>query len=332
MCCDLLVVRLCAIVPLFRQRFDTHCRGGRHCVDPCPSGVRLKTFRDSIRNEDFVVTANLPLRSSTTAKQIRLHINALKPVVHALQIGDNWKAEGHMDALAVASIALQEGIDPVVHFSCRDRNRVALQSGLLGAAGLGVSSLVLSRGQKLPDALRGKIKGVFDTQPAQMFELARKVGARTEALEGRGFYFGTLAPVIKPQADWRAAQIQQRIESGVRFIQTRPCLNIAMLRAYMQGIVRLRLPHRVAFLVELPVLTSAESVQEIKELHPGVRVPAQLLRELAAAGDPLEKGKQIAADALAQIASIPGISGVNILYDGEPTLVVDIVNAAGIEL
>jgi len=257
-------------------------------------------------------------------------VEALEPVVHAVQVSDNWRAEGHMDVLAIASILLQQGIDPVVHLTCRDRNRIALQSCLLGAAGLGVSSLVLSRGQKLPDDLRGKLKGVFDTQPTQLFELAQKLGAGNDDLDNKGFYFGTLVPVIKPQADWRAAQIKQRVESGVRFVQTRPCLNIPMLFSYMKGVVRLKLPHRVAFIVELPVLTSAESAQEIQASHPGVRIPAKLVREVAAAGDPRRKGMEIAADALAEIASIPGVSGVNILYDGQAAIVADVVNTAGI--
>ncbi len=290
----------------------------------------MKTFRDAIYSEDFVVTATLPLRPSTTRTQLQTDIEALKPLVHALQVGDNWQAEGHMDVLAVASISLQQGIDPIVHLSCRDRNRVALQSTLLGAAGLGVTSFLLSRGQKLPDALRGKVKGVFDTEPAQLLELAQRVGKKNDEAADSGFYLGTFVPVIKPSEDWRAAQVHQRIEAGVRFIQSRPCLNIAMLRSYMQGVVRLKLPHRAAFIIELPVLTSAKMAQEIQDLYPGVRIPNKLARQIAAAGDPAGTGIAIAADALSQMASIPGISGANILYDGDPVVVAAVVDAAGI--
>ncbi|MGI9236201.1 MAG: methylenetetrahydrofolate reductase [Woeseiaceae bacterium] len=291
----------------------------------------MKTFRDALYSEDFVVTATLPLRPSTRAKQIRTQLDELMPLLHAIQIGDNWRAEGHMDVLVLACLALQQGIDPIVHLSGRDRNRLALQSSLLGATGLGVSSLILSRGLKLPDRLRGKIKGVFDTEPAQLFELAQQVGENSDELADRGFYLGMFAPVIKPSTDWRAAQIHQRIEAGVRFIQTRPCLNIAMLRSYMQGVVRLKVPHRAAFIVELPVLTSAGMAQELENLYPGVRIPNKLARQVAAAGDPESTGIKIAADALSQMASIPGISGANILYDGDPAIVVAVVNASGIK-
>jgi len=290
----------------------------------------LKTFREALTSEDFVVTATLPLHPSSTGKEIREHIDTLKPLVTALQVGDNWQAKGHIDVLAFASIAFQHGVDPIVHLSCRDRNRLALQSSLLGASVLGVTSLLLSRGQKLPDALRGKVKGVFDTDPAQLFELAQQVGRKSDELDDSGFYFGTFVPVMKPPEDWRAAQIQKKIDAGARFIHTRPCLNIPMLRTYMRGVVRLRIPHRAAYIVELPVLTSAAMAEEIKDLYPGVRIPNKLARQVASAKDPVSAGIAIAADALSQIASIPGISGANILYDGDPDVVAAVINAAGI--
>ena len=302
----------------------------RSCAIVPARGTRLKTFRDAIRTEDFVVTATLPLRPSTTREHIESYADQLKALVNGLQVGDNWQAEGHMDVLAAAGILLNRGVDPVVHLCCRDRNRVALQGCLLGAAALGVSSLLLSHGQKLPERFRGKVKGVFDTQPAQLFSLAQQFDSDSDGATDSQFLIGTPVPVIKPQEDWQAAQIHQRIESGVRFIQTRPCLNMTMLRSYMQGIVGLKLPHRAAFIVELPVLTSVQAAQVIKDSHPGVRIPGKLLRQVAESNDPLATGVSIAADALAQMTSIPGVSGVNILCDGEPGIVVDVVNAAGI--
>ena len=293
-------------------------------------GTRLKTFRDAIRTEDFVVTATLPLRQSTTREHVESYAARLKPFVHGLQLSDNWQADGHMDVLAAASILLNKSIDPVVHLCCRDRNRVALQGCLLGAAALGVSSLLLSRGQKLAKRFQGKVKGVFDTQPAQLFGLAQQFDSNSDGATDSQFFIGTPVPVIKPQEDWKATQIHQRIESGVRFIQTRPCLNMTMLRSYMQGIVELKLPHRAAFIVELPVLTSVQAAKEMQDSHPGVRIPRKLVRQVAASDDPLATGVAIADEALAQMASIPGVSGVNILYDGDPGIVADVVSSAGI--
>jgi len=290
----------------------------------------LKTFREAIHTQDFVITATLPIRQTTIRTQIQKHIDGLKPLVHAIQVGDNWDAEGHMDVLAIASLLLQQNIDPVVHLSCRDRNRLALQGSLLGAAGLGVTSLLLSRGQKLPERLRGRVKGVFDTKPAQLFELAQRIGKGSDELNDGGFHVGTAAPAMNPKEGWRAAKIHQRIDAGVRFVQIRPCLNIEMLRSYMHGIVGLKLSRRAAFIVDLPILGSIEAAQELRASHPGVRIPKKLISRIAVADDPRRAAIEVSAEALGQMASIPGLSGVNILYDGDPTSVADVINAAGI--
>ena len=160
-------------------------------------GTRLKTFRDAIRTEDFVVTATLPLRQSTTREHVESYAARLKPFVHGLQLSDNWQADGHMDVLAAASILLNKGIDPVVHLCCRDRNRVALQGCLLGAAALGVSSLLLSRGQKLAKRFQGKVKGVFDTQPAQLFGLAQQFDSNSDGASGSKFLINIIAITVR---------------------------------------------------------------------------------------------------------------------------------------
>jgi len=98
----------------------------------------LKTFRDASRKKDRVISAALPLRSTSNASDIRDAASILAPVVDAVQVGDNRYAPGHMSPLAAASIVLESGLDAVVSLSCRDRNRIALQADILGAAALGV--------------------------------------------------------------------------------------------------------------------------------------------------------------------------------------------------
>lgn len=288
----------------------------------------MKTFRDAIRTEDLVVTATLPVTPNMKLAAIQAELESLQPLVHAVQLGDNWRAEGHMDVLALAAIALGQGIDPIVHVTGRDRNRIALQGALLGVAGLGATSVILSRGQKLPETLRGKVKGVFDTDPGRLFETARSIGEDIVSPSGASLYIGTFAPVMNAESDWRANKIVARLDSGVRFVQTRPCLNVKMLRSYMDGIVRLKIPQRAAFIVEVPVITSASMPQWIKDTLPGVRLPAELLRRVAKHEDPEQAGIAVAADALRQIATIPGVSGVNLLYEGSADIVAAVLSAA----
>ncbi len=237
-----------------------------------------------------------------------------------------------MHVLAAAGILLQRGVDAVVHLVCRDRNRLALQGTLRGAASLGVGSLLLSRGQKLPDSLRGKVKGVFDTEPPQLFELARRLGDEIDDLGKKGFFFGTPVSVMRPPEDWQALKVKERIDAGAGFLQTRPCLNMDMLRSYMRGIVSLKLSHRTSFIVEVPILTSPDIAVETKNAHPGIRIPDLLVGQVSASSDPVGAGIDIAADAIAEMAAIPGVSGVNLVYDDDPGLVSAVVEKAAIEI
>lgn len=288
----------------------------------------MKTFRDAIRTEDFVVTATLPVSPDMTRATIQTELEVLQPLLHAIQIGDNWRAEGHMDILALAAIALDQGVDPVVHVTGRDRNRIALQGALLGIAGLGASSVILSRGQKLPETLRGKVKGVFDTEPGHLFETARRIGEDLVSPAGASLYIGTFAPVMNADPDWRANKIIERLDSGVRFIQTRPCLNIKMLRSYMDGIVRLKIPRRAAFIIDVPVVTSASMPRWVEDTFPGVRIPADLVRRISKHKDPQQAGIAVTADVVRQMATIPGVSGVNLLYEGSADIVAAVLSAA----
>lgn len=235
-----------------------------------------------------------------------------------------------MDTLAVATIARNHDIEPIVHLSCRDRNRVALQSNLLGAAAIGVTSVVLSRGKKIPESLQGKVKDVFDARGSQLYEMALRIGSNFDELDATGFYTGSFVPVIKPPENWKAAKIQKKIADGVNFLQTRPCLNMETLRSYMRGLVRLKITHDVAIIVEIPVLTSADMASEIGELRPGTRIPNNLRQQIAKADDPTETGIGICADALSQLVSIPGVSGANILYGDDPDVVAAVIDRSTI--
>jgi len=153
----------------------------------------------------------------------------LAPAVDAVQVIDDREAAGHMSSLAAASIILRHGVDPVVHLTARDRNRVALQAELLGAAALGVTSLVISRGEKLSrkEYLRGK--GVFDTNETRFIGMAGRINEETALISPPGFMVGTYVTVFDPAASWEATRIVESLDAGVNVLYTQPCLNMRLL-------------------------------------------------------------------------------------------------------
>ena len=285
----------------------------------------LKTFREQLRSKDFVVTAGLRLNALSTIADIGAAVDILKAHVDAIQLGDS-QSGGHISPLVVAQEAINRGLDPVVHMSARDRNKLALQSDLLGAAAIGVSSLVLVRGRKLPAETNAKIKDVFDSRVAELINLAHIVGeASTDSTEG--FLIGSLLTLFRPDPEWRADKPLEKVQAGAKFLQSQPCLNLRLARTYMDVLVRERVTRNASVLVEVPICTSLESARLLKENRPNAALPDSLVDRLAGSSNPVDEGIRISAEIVTGLQEIPGVAGVNITYDRDPIDVLNLMDA-----
>jgi len=283
-----------------------------------------------MRSKDFVLTAEVPLRADQTVDELRAMFEALKPCVDAVQIGDNQEAEGHIAALAIARIALDAGVDAVVHVTGRDRNRIAVQSDLMGGAALGVTSFVLKRGDKLPPVLKGRVKRVSDTRTTEMLAMAQRISDNSRIVDAPGLFLGTYVTIITPGQAWRANRLFDKIETGARFLLTRPCLDVGLMKRYAAALVAQKVPHRAAFVVTMPMPGSRQDVAELLRRYRKTAIPERVLRRLDAADEEAGEGIAILSETLAAAAKIPGISGANIRFTGDPAAVCDAIRASGL--
>lgn len=287
-----------------------------------------KTFRDAVRTSDFVVTAQLPLKSGTTVDDIRYSLTVLRPLIDAIQVPDNTTTEPHMSPLAAASFALQAGIDPVVHLNCRDRNRIALQSDLMGAAALGVTSLVLSRGEKLSAAHKQRIKGVFDIGARRLLATAQAVGANPRLIPPPGFFLGSNVTVIDPPGGWSAEGVESKAGAGSKFVQTQPCLDVGVLRKYMTALIAEKKLERVSVMVQVPLLESLDAAREMRRMRRPLLIADGLFARLERSDDFLAEAASICADVMKALTSVPGVSGVNLLYRTDPQAAARVLTSA----
>jgi methylenetetrahydrofolate reductase (NADPH) len=288
----------------------------------------VKTFRDAIRNNDFVVTAQLPLHPGANVGDIRHIVAVLQPFVDAVQIPDNMSTEPHMSTLVAASFALQAGMDPVVQMNCRDRNRIALQSDLMGAAALGVTSLVVSRGEKLPAAQKEHIKGVFDIGVQRLLATAQVIGANPRLIAPPGFFLGSNVTVIDPPDDWSADGVDSKAGAGSKFVQSQPCLDLAVLRKYMTALVARKKLERISVIVQVPLLESMDRVRNMQKMRRPLLIPQELVARLELADDFALEAELICVEVIKALTAIPGVSGANILYDGDPAAVARVLDSA----
>ena len=290
----------------------------------------MKTLASALSSQSFTITAEIPVPGHTPASEILQQATALSPFVDCIQIAENPWQHGNISPVALSAMLLHEGIDPVTRLNCRDRNRLALHSDLVGLQALGVTSLILNRDNRLqsPGSLAGK--PVFDMNCNELISLADAVSDENQGQTDQKFTIGTSSAVFSPKPDWKAERLKGWAKSGARFLQTLPCFNVPLLRRYMQHLVDLRMTWNFAVVVTLAPLPGMEVARWQLENSRGSVVPKPLVNELAAADDPERTGIEICARQMQEIATIPGVSGINLMTLGNPTAVVAAIRASGL--
>jgi methylenetetrahydrofolate reductase (NADPH) len=277
-----------------------------------------QTFRDAMRGKDFVVTAQLPLDSGTVATDVQAQVDVLRDCVDAVQISDNPGARPHISPIAAASLVLQAGVDPVVHLNCRDRNRIALQSDLMGAGAIGVTSLVLSRGAKLPASLKQQVKGVFDIGAQRLLATAQALNAHERLIAPPGFFLGANVTALDPPEDWTADGVDGKADAGVKFVQTQACLDLRTLRRYMAALVARKALERISVMVQVPLIDSMEMLHELRQGRRPLLIPDAIAERLRDAVDIRAEGAATCREVFEEVKRVPGVSGVNIICYGDP--------------
>ena len=290
----------------------------------------MPSFQDAAQSRRFTITADLTLKGRSGPDDVARQADLLGPWVDGLQVTDNPWAWVQMSASSAAALLLREGIDPIAILTCRDRNRIALQSDLLGLRALGVSSVLLMRGHKVPDEHPVKASTVFDISGRELLALAARIGESAEDSGGQGFYMGTGARAFRPSVGWDAESLNERSRAGARFLQTQLCFNLDILRQYMKCLVETRMTWKYSVMVSLTPLPSLLTAQWLKQNLSDSRIPKSVLRRLEQARDAEQEGIAICAELMQQISEIPGVSGVNLMTTGSPELLVKAIKASGL--
>jgi methylenetetrahydrofolate reductase (NADPH) len=285
--------------------------------------IPLQTFRNAIRTQDLTLTAELALDGESDGPSVIAQARTLIEAVDAVQVTDNPGLKLHLSPLVAAAILLNEGIDPVVHIACRDRNSIALRSDLLGAAALGVTSLLLMRGKDIPKDARPRIKPVYDWG-------TRKLITCASGIEKANFMIGSIATVFEPETDWTPGGLLAKADAGVKFVQSPLCFDIDLLKHYMSRLVSKKLMHRVSVIVALAPIPSADMAEWLVENLRGVIIPEKIIDRLRGATDPEKEGISICAELLRESAGIPGISGANLVCLGDPEAVTEAIRLSGV--
>ncbi|CAO0822995.1 Methylenetetrahydrofolate reductase [Desulfarculales bacterium] len=290
----------------------------------------------------FALTLEIGPPQSPNPEPLRKKAALLKGLGDGYNVTDNQTAVVRMSSIAASKIILDMGLEPVMQMVCRDRNRIAMQSDLLGASALGLKNVLALSGDHQKASAAGKFKGhpgaknVYDIDSMQL--IATIKGLRDEARQQGGdviaepasFFIGAAwAPLGTPR-NYRVLRLAKKIAAGADFIQTQAVYDGP---AFAQQVAKARdmgLIDKAAMLAGIIVPRSAGMLSYMDRQVPGVEVPAELIARMKQAKDPEAEGIKITLELIQAVKEIPGVKGVHLQAIEAEELLSEIVVAAGL--
>lgn len=272
-------------------------------------------------SSEFVVTAELPTTDSADPASVLRVAEGLRGRVDAVNCTDNSAAHPHLSGVAAAHLLIDAGLEPILQFACRDRNRLALQADLLGAAALGVRNVCLMTGDDVSAGDHPDAKPIYDLDSIHLLRIARIMRDEGTYLSGRPletpptFLIGAVENPFAPPLEFRPMRLGKKIEAGAEFIQTQICFDVSRLRLFLARAGDLGLLGTVPILVGVFVPRTAKAARYLRDQVPGIDVPDAVIERME--GLPSERqpdvGVQIAVEVVDEVRDLEGVAGVHLM-------------------
>jgi methylenetetrahydrofolate reductase (NADPH) len=304
-----------------------------------PGHVSPGRLERVLRAGKFAITSEIDPPDSADPGEVLKRAAIFDGYVDAINATDGSGANCHMSSVGVCSLLTRVGYATIMQISCRDRNRIAIQGEILGAAAMGACNILCLTGDGVQAGDHPQAKPVFDLDSMSLLEIARGMRDDCRFQSGRKIvtpprvFLGAAENPFAPPYDWRPHRLAKKVAAGAQFIQTQYCFDIDLLKQFMTKVGDLGLlegPNRVYILVGVGPLASAKSALWIRENVPGVHIPDAVIKRLQGASKQKEEGKRLCMDLLQQIREIKGVSGAHIMAYRQEESVAEIIQATGV--
>ncbi|HEV8121527.1 MAG TPA: methylenetetrahydrofolate reductase [Candidatus Polarisedimenticolia bacterium] len=303
---------------------------------PSPPQPATRRFEEALRSGRPVVTCEIAAGDSPDPSGLLRRAALVRDHVDAVNVPDNTAGVAHLSGLAAAAILAGAGVEPILHLTCRDLNRIGLQSHVLGAAALGVRNLLTLTGDHVVHGDQPDAKPVFDLDSLQLLRLIETVRAG-RYLSGRpivpppDLFAGTTENPFAPPFDFRPLRLRKKIEAGARFVQTQIVYNLPRFRTFMARVRDLGLDARVPILAGVSPLRSARAARYMRDRIPGMDVPDAVIRRMEGVepgSRAEEEGLRICVEVIEEARTIPGLAGFHLMPIHWEAAVPEIVSRA----
>ena len=276
----------------------------------------MGTLRGLLESGRFVITSEMEPPKGTDLTEFLSTAGFLKGKADAVNVTDNQRAIMRLSSVGGASLLVREGLEPILQMTCRDRNRMALQSDLLTAWVLGVRNILTMTGDPVDVGDHPMAKPVFDISSAALLELIGNLNSGKDAaghsLDGKTDFFcgATVNPCVQPLAS-ELKRFEEKVAAGARFFQTQAIYQLDSFARFMD-IARTMPVYIIAGLIPL---RSVRMAHFLNEKVPGIHVPASMIERLERSSDPVETGLEIAAETAQGLKEI--CQGIHLMVVGK---------------
>ena len=276
-------------------------------------------LRKSLNDNKFVFTAETSPPDSGSKIDVIDQVKSLKGLADAINVTDGAGANSHMSALATAAIIAEDGIEPILQFTTRDRNRIAIQGDLLGGWALNIPNILCLYGDEVKSGDQPEAKEVRDLDTISLLKTANNIKVNKNYPSGRkianapDFFIGGADTPFKINDDFDGANLFKKIDVGVEFFQTQYAFDELILQKYMKRLNQLGIINKVYFIVGLGIIKSAKSARWMNANLFGINIPDDIIKRIEKSENEKAEGKKICIELIQKYKSIEGVSGIHLM-------------------
>jgi methylenetetrahydrofolate reductase (NADPH) len=276
------------------------------------------TLKEKVESNRFIVCGEIGPPQSCDGDVVRNKARHFKGYVDAVNITDNQKAVARLSSIASAKILLDEGVEPIMQMTCRDRNRLAIQSDLLGAAALGIRNVLCLTGDHQKFGDHPEARGVFDLDSIQLIATVSGLNrgfmlSGYEMKKAPEFLIGAAANPFADPFEMRIIRLLKKVQAGARFIQTQPVFDLELFSRWMERVVEMGLHEKTAILAGVLPVKSAKTLLWMKDEVPGIKINDRYIQRMREARDPEAEGVAMAVEIVQSLRDIKGIRGIHLM-------------------
>jgi len=285
---------------------------------------------------NFAVTAEAGPPKGTSPAVMLKKGELLRNCCDSANVTDNQTAIVRMSSLAGCVLLKQQGVDPVMQIVCRDRNRLAIQSDVLGAIALGVGNFLCLSGDHLKFGNHPTAKGVFDIDSIQLIQSLKNMRDEKKFICGEDIsgevpmFIGAACNPYADPFEFRVVRLAKKVKAGADFIQTQAVYDVAKFARWMEMVTDKGLDRKTHILAGVIPIRSAGMARYMRDYVSGVSVPDEIVTRMEQAASAKEEGATIAVELIEQLKEIPGVHGVHIMAVGWEDIVAEITKRAGL--